>query len=361
MNSADRSKPAYLIEIATPFVAVIAGLAFCYFAAPVIVPVIVGISLAYVFYPVVKYLKRHRIPNLPAVLIVAFCAIILFAGISVLIYYQGVRFLQAFPEIKSGAEQFLITQLTNLREPINKFFPNLIPAGQEEQIVKDALRDFDYEKIGKAIFRGLGSVFPILGNLILIAIISFFILLEADGFKKNLTLVFGEDNKETARQILSEINRQISAYFALKFTITIALAVIYTLGLLLMGIDYAYIWGPLAGLVSLVPFIGAYAGAVPPMLMAAIQHNSIWWVIWVFMFFMVVQFFESYLVSPKLFGERANLNLTTVMVSTILWGWMWGAIGVLLAVPLTAALKVICSNLKPLNPVARILEGRMRF
>ena len=134
----------------------------------------------------------------------------------------------------------------------------------------------------------------------------------------------------------------------------------FTIGLLILGINYAYIWGPLAGAFSLVPIIGAYVGAVPPMIVAAIQNNSVLWALWVLILFMVVQFVESYVVTPKLVGDSANLNLTTVMVSTILWGWMWGMIGIILAVPMTAALKVICSHIEPLNPIARILTGKIK-
>jgi len=361
MNPKSNNQSDYLLEIAMPFIAIITGLAFCYFASPIIVPVIIGISLAYVFYPAVKFLKRFRVPHLAAVLIVSVIVLIVFAAFSMLIYYQGNEFFKALPSFKVKAELFLENQMVGFQQSINNIFPDLIPIGEEDQIIDDFFKGLDYQSIGTLAFKGLGSIFSFLGNLIFVLIIAVFLLLEVDIFKRNLTNAFGVERKVNTSKIMTEINRQISSYFALKFIITVGLAIVYTSGLLIMGVDYAYIWGPLAAAISLVPIIGAYAGAVPPMIVAAIQYNSPWWVLWIFIFFMVVQFIESYIISPKLFSEQSNLNLTTVIVSTILWGWMWGMIGVILAVPMTAAVKIVCTHIEPLNPIAKILEGKIKY
>lgn len=361
MNIRSNTKTAYLLEIAMPFIAIIAGLGFCYFAAPVIVPVIIGISLAYIFYPVVKFLKRFKIPHLAAVLIVTVIVVIVFAIFSIVIYYQGSEFIKALPSFSEKGELFLETQLQGFQQSINNIFPDLIPEGQEQTLVSDAFKELNYQSIGKLAFRGLGSVFSFLGNMIFVGIIAIFLLLEIDVFKRNLTHAFGKENQYATGKIMAEINSQISSYFAVKFMITVGLAILYTGGLLMMGIDYAYIWGPLAAAVSLIPIIGAYAGAVPPMLVAAIQYNSVWWLLWVFLFFMVIQFVESFIISPKILSEQTNLNLTAILVSTILWGWMWGMIGVILAVPMTAAVKIFCTHIEPLNPIAKILEGKIKY
>ena len=350
-----------LIKIAMPFVAVIAGLAFCYFAAPVIVPVIVGVSFAYILYPAVRFLKRFKIPHLAALFVVSFVVVILFGTFCLVIYYQGTELIKALPEFKVKAEMFLTEQAENFRHTINRFFPEVIPEGEEQKLVNDLVAQLDYQKIGELAFKSLGSRFSLFANAILIGIIAFFIMLEVNVFKRNLVMVFGRENEQMSTEIMTDINHQISTYFALKFLITLGLSIVYTAGLLIMGIDYAYILGPLAGVVSLVPIIGAYAGAIPAMIVAGMQTGSALWLVWVFIFFTIVQFVESYVISPKLFGDSADLNLTTVMVSTILWGWMWGAIGVILAVPMTAAIKVICTHIEPLNPVAKLLEGKIKF
>jgi len=106
-----------------------------------------------------------------------------------------------------------------------------------------------------------------------------------------------------------------------------------------------------------VPYAGAYVGAIPPMIMAYVQHGSILPSIWVFVFFMVVQFVESNIIVPKMLGKQLNINLLAQLVSTIYWGWLWGAIGIVLAVPITAAIKVICDHVESLHPIGILLSG----
>ncbi len=356
-----KSKSAYLIEITMPFIAVLIGLAFCYFAAPIIVPLIVGISLAYVFYPAVKSLKKLKIPHLAALFIVSIVAVVIISFFTIIIYYQGTEFIKSFPAFKAEAQDFLFEQFTSIKQYINSIFPELIPEGEASRLISEMFGQFDYQQIGTLAFKGLGSIFSFVGNMIFIGIIAFFLIMEVDVFKRNLSLAFGEENRTQTEKMMTEINHQISSYFALKFLITVGLAIVYTAGLLAMGVDYAYILGPLAAAFSLIPIIGPYAGAVPPMIVASIQYNSALWILWIFIFFSVIQFIESYVISPKIFGEAANLNLTSVIVSTILWGWMWGMIGVILSVPMTAAIKIICTHIEPLNPVARLLEGKIKF
>jgi predicted PurR-regulated permease PerM len=96
------------------------------------------------------------------------------------------------------------------------------------------------------------------------------------------------------------------------------------------------------------------------MITAYIQHNAILPVFWVFIFFMAVQFVESYIISPKLLGKQLNINLVAQWISMIYWGWLWGAAGVVLAVPITAALKVFCDHVEALHPFGILFAGDER-
>jgi predicted PurR-regulated permease PerM len=138
---------------------------------------------------------------------------------------------------------------------------------------------------------------------------------------------------------------------------TVALAIIFTVGLLIFDVSYAYVWGPLAGVLNLIPYIGAFIGMIPPVLVAAIQTGGITTPLWILLFMVVVQLLESNVVTPKLVGGKVNLNMLAVLLATVYWGWLWGMLGVLLAVPITAAVKVICSHIEPLRPIAVLLGG----
>jgi len=74
-------------------------------------------------------------------------------------------------------------------------------------------------------------------------------------------------------------------------------------------------------------------------------------------FFLILQFLEGNIITPKLVGNRININLTSVLIATVYWGWLWGGVGIILAMPITAALMVICDHIQPLRPIGNLLEG----
>jgi predicted PurR-regulated permease PerM len=145
-----------------------------------------------------------------------------------------------------------------------------------------------------------------------------------------------------------------------KLGVTIGLSIIFTIGLLIMNVKYAYVWGPLAGVMNLIPYIGAIIGAIPPVVVVGVTKGSFSWMIWVALFFAIVQLFESNLITPKLTSDSVDLNPLAVLVASIIWGYLWGGIGVLLAVPITATVKVVCDNIEALEPIGVLLGGRGR-
>jgi predicted PurR-regulated permease PerM len=92
--------------------------------------------------------------------------------------------------------------------------------------------------------------------------------------------------------------------------------------------------------------------------MALIQSDSLWLPIGVAIFFTVVQIIESNIVTPKVLGDKVNLSPLAVLIASMYWGWLWGGIGVILAVPITAALKVVCDHIDSLKPIGILLGGR---
>ena len=176
--------------------------------------------------------------------------------------------------------------------------------------------------------------------------------------KSKLLHAFGSTQTEAAQSILTEINSQIRAFIQVKFWTTVVLSIVFTLGLLVLGVKYPYIWGPLAGVANLIPFVGSVLGAVPPVIMALIQSDGLLKPVLVIIFFTVVQLIESNLVSPKIMGDKVNLSPLAVLIASLYWGWLWGGIGVVLAVPITAALKVVCDHVETLKPIGILLGGR---
>jgi AI-2 transport protein TqsA len=333
---------------ALPFLAVAAVTAFLYFASPIVIPVIIAASLAYILSPAVSLLKKLKIPHALAVILVLLISFFIIGAIGYLLFAQTNSLIQDLPMYWNSIVEFS-TQL------LNEYKAFLPQTGNLD------LRSFqlkDFSGVTKYLFRGISSTVSLLFSLFLILFLTFFILNDQDMLKEKLISAFGKSEKETAGNILSEINKQIRAFLLVKFATSAGLAVIFTIGLLIIGVNYAYIWGPIAGLLNLIPYIGSIIGAIPPLIVAGVEFKAIMPMIWVLLLFVIFQNLEGNIISPKLIGDKLNLSPLAVLVSVMFWTWLWGAIGIILAIPITASIKVICDNVESLEPIGILLGGK---
>jgi len=337
-----------LQTFALPFIALAAVTAFLYFASPIVIPVIIAASLAYILSPAVSLLKKLKTPHILAVILILLISFFILGVIGYFLVAQANNLIQDLPIYWNSVVEFS-TQL------LNEYKTYLPQTGDFD------LRDFqlqDFSGVTKYLFRSISSTISVIFSLFLILFLTFFILNDQEMLKEKLIRAFGKSEKETARNILSEINKQISGFLLVKFGTSAGLAVLFTIGLLIIGVNYAYIWGPLAGLLNLIPYIGPIIGAIPPLIVAGVQFKAIMPMIWVLLLFLIFQNLEGNIISPKLIGDKLNLNPLAILVSVMFWTWLWGAIGIILAIPITASLKVICDNVESLEPIGILLGGK---
>jgi predicted PurR-regulated permease PerM len=342
-----------LESIALPILTVMAGTAFLYFSAPFIVPLVAAIALAYILSPAVDLLKKARIPHTLAVLIVMAIGAVALLGTGYLVFQESMGLASELPQYYETVKGWLIEGLTAYAS-FQQTTGRLLPVLDESLLERISFADFS--GVGAYIFKGLGSVFSSVMGLALIVLLTVFLLLDRESIRRRLTMVLGGD-PAVSRKIIDDINLQIRGFMLVKFVTTVGLAIVFTVGLLMLDVSYAYVWGPLAAVMNLIPYVGIVIGMVPPAIMAAIQTGGITSPLLVIFFMEAVELLESNVITPKLVSDKVNLNLLAVLLSTVYWGWLWGMVGILLAVPITAAIKVVCAHIEPLKPIAVLLGG----
>lgn len=340
-----------LPAIAVPFLAVMAAAAFCYFARPIMVPLVTSLTLAFLLAPVVSFLSRWM-PRTLAVLLVVGLAAGLLGGAGFLIIQQGGKLVREAP-----------AYLQALKERVGELesWPQLLPepfAGALADTLpelKDQIGSVNVPAITGQLFAGIGSVLGFLGWASLVALLSIFILLDMPRMQQQLMRLMGPRHELAMKSALDDINVQLRTFLTIKIGISAVLGVVATIGLVLMGVPYAWVWGPLTGVLNIVPYVGGLISSIPPVLMMVIQRDTLAPAIWVAVFLVVLQQIEGNIVTPKLMGGKVQLNVVSVLVASMVWGWLWGALGVLLAIPITAAIKVVCDRIEPLRPIAVLL------
>lgn len=346
------NKSITLSTVALPVLAVSAAAAFFYYAAPILIPMTIAAATAYTLVPVVEFLKRMKIPHFLAVFIVMLILLAIGGFIMTVIIFEAIDLAGELPQYQQDVINYFNSAsdyITSHLDKLTSIFPQI--------------KDFKFEpgyfaEAGKILFKSLGSITGIAFQAFLLFFLTFFMLSDYRMFVDKFKLLFGADKQATTSNMLDQIDRQLRGFINVKVGVTIGMSVVLTVGLLIMRVPYAYIWGPLAGILNLIPYVGAIIGAIPPIVIAGINSGSWSAMIAPGLLFLIVQILESNLITPKLTSDSVDLNPLAVLVSSIIWGYLWGAIGVILAVPITAAVKVVCDNVESLEPIGVLLGGR---
>lgn len=192
--------------------------------------------------------------------------------------------------------------------------------------------------------------------LIATMVLLYFFLASGDLFLEKLVKVLpGFAEKRRAVEIVRDIERQISGYLLTVTGVNISLAVVVSLAMYLWGMPNPLLWGAMAGMLNFIPYVGSFIGLGAMTLAAAFTFEHPSMVAMVAGTYLMLTALEGNFLTPHVLGHKMALNPVVVLVSVLFWGWLWGAVGALLAVPLTASFKIIFDQIPSLSPLGEFL------
>jgi predicted PurR-regulated permease PerM len=205
--------------------------------------------------------------------------------------------------------------------------------------------------------RVSGSTATILATVITVTFLTYFLLASLPVFRKKIAEIIGSRaGARNMEQVLGEIEAQMSRYMLLN-TLTSLGVGLATWGFLqLVGLPNSLLWGVLAFFMNFIPYAGALVTTVVVGAAALVSFDDTGRVLLVLGGLIAINVVEGNFVTPHLMGRHLPLNPVTIFLSLLYWGWVWGPVGTLLAVPITVMLQVIFSNIEPLKPVALLLD-----
>lgn len=230
------------------------------------------------------------------------------------------------------------------------FIPNL-----EKDELFDELRKVAGESIGQLLSQTFSSTTSILTGVLTSIIFTFLFLVYRSEFVSALTQFFSEGNRQRARTMFLDVQKVGQRYLLGMFVMISILGTVNSLGLWLIGIDNAFLFGFLAGILAIIPYVGTVFGASIPIVYTFIAYDSLWLTFWVALMFWFVQLIESNVLSPKIVGGSLKLNALAAILSIIIGASVWGIAGMVLFLPLTAMLKVVSEQFKQLQPLALLI------
>jgi predicted PurR-regulated permease PerM len=318
-----------------------------YYASSVVITLICSIGIAFVLDPGVKLLERLRVPRWLASLFMVLLTLAIIYVLIYLVYDRIVAFMDDLPRLAARLRQ-IVAHIQVTTKSIQQSTTGILPSGADATV--PAVRVQQESPWVQFALRGMGSLYAFAVTVMFIPFLVFFMLTSKDHIWAATLNLFSLERRQQAEDVLRGISRMVREYVLGNILVALISAALITPAFSIIELRYALLMGPLAAFLSLIPYIGVALGMLPPMLIALVQYDRMEPFLTIALTVVIVHFLAINFLTPKLVGSRVKLNALTVTIAMMFWGWLWGGIGLVLAVPITAALKAVCDNVHVLKP-----------
>jgi predicted PurR-regulated permease PerM len=325
--------------------------AFLYFTSEVVVPLLLAVLVAYFLDPVVGAFERLHIPRALGALVVMLAVTAALAGLGYLVVLRADQFLEDWPRY-SGALRHVTTAFDRQLTTVEKGVDAISPVTEKG---KTAVRTVEPPPVREWLLRGVGSLYSILLVATFVPFLVFFMLAAKPRIWKATIELFPDEDRDRVQAALDEVSSMLRRIVAGNALIALILMLASWGFFLLMHLKYPFLLGSVSGVLNLVPYLGALLAWIPPFLIGLAQWNTVGPYLLVAAILSLLHIIGMNVLMPAIVGRRVHLNALAVTVALLFWGWLWGGIGLLLAIPITATVKVICDHSDGWEPLGRWL------
>ena len=317
-------------------------------AKGILIPLSLALVFALLLYPLSERLERVLVPRSIASVI---CILLLIGSVLAIGYMFGLQLESIsteLPEISVRADK----KLSEIQEYLAATFG--IKETAQAAYVRRAVNDFLQNS--SAIYETTFTITAgILNYLVVVPIALFFMLYYRTFFKDFLYQVTPRQQHDRLERVLEQIQRVMQEYILGLFTVIGIVAALNIIGLSLVGIKYAIFFGFLAALLTIIPYVGIFIGSLLPILYALFTTDSLFYPIAVAVVFWLVQVLEGNFITPKVVGNKVQLNPFAAILALLVGGAIWGPAGMILFIPFLAMLKVVFDAVESLQPLGYVL------
>ncbi len=374
-------------HLAIPIVALGVIIAILYFGRVFFITSILAVTIAFILEPFVALLVQIRLPRSLASFVVCTLALLFIYMMGMGAYSQLAAIYGELPKYGQRIGDIIDTVQQKIQATEERTYQLVVPARQRQQEEERVRAQQAAEQARKKSRRAapapvvtpevpapipevriheentpiadyiasrLASFYQILLMVSFVPFLVYFMLSWRDHINRSFLQFFHGEDRLVAARSLQGIAEMVRAFVVGNFLLGLLLAFLSSTAFWLMRLPYPLLVGPLSGFLSLVPYVGLPMAMIPP-LFTALGINQVSTYVLVMAVVSLLHLVAMNLLYPKIVGSRVHLNPLVVTFSLMLWGFLWDAAGLLLAIPLTAGLKAVCDNVKGLRPIGKFL------
>jgi predicted PurR-regulated permease PerM len=325
--------------------------AFLYFASDVMVTLLLAALVAYFLDPVVGLFERIRIPRALGALVVMLAVSAIFVGLGYLVALRADQFLTDWPRYSTALRR-VTTVFDRQMTLLEKGVESIAPATEK---LRTQQRSVEPPPVRDWLIRGAGSLYPVLVMTAFLPFLVFFMLAAKPRIWKATIELFPDEHRDRVRGALDEVGAMLRRFVAGNALVAGILMLASWGFFAAIDLKYPFLLGFVSGVMNMVPYLGALLAWIPPFLIGLAQWTTIGpWVI-VASVLTGLHIVGVNVLMPAIVGRRVHLNALAATAALLFWGWLWGAAGLILAIPVTATVKVICDHSEGWEPVGRWL------
>ena len=344
------AKSSWMSTLASTAV-VIAAL---YLAKGLLVPLTLAVLLSFLLRPVCDWLERRRLGRIPAVLVTAILGFTMLGIVAWIAVVQMTHLAPKIPEYQSNIQAKLSSVNEYAAAALSKVTKTAPGVGQNpllsEQTAEPqgtnelpfSVRVLSSPASPLQVFGGMfGTLLEVLGTIGIVIVLVVFFLIRREDLRDRFIHLVGKGHVTVTTQMLEDAGARVSRYLSMLFLINVTFGISVGIGLYLIGVPNAILWGILAAALRFIPYIGPWiAAAMPIGLSMAISTGWVAPILTVGLF-VVLELFSNNVLEPWLYGKNTGVSAVAVLVAAVFWMWLWGPVGLLLATPLTVCLLVV--------------------
>ena len=330
-------------------------LLFCYYAQGVVITLFLSILLAYCLDPIVEVLERGRIPRTIGSLVSVLLLVALLSGLGYALWNRTSAFASNWPRYSEVLRKAVdAVESKVLRLDGRTVGTDAAAQPEQQQAQRSAVED---NFLRTLVLRGMGSLYAIFLEITFLPFLVFFMLAGKRKAWHGTLQLFPASRRTQVKETLEDLRDVLRDYLLGMSVVTLLVVAISSLFFWFLGLDYPILAGLVSGLLNMVPYIGAVLAWLPAFLLALSKWNTLGVFVIIAVVLTGIHVFAQNFVAPQLVGRRVQLNAVAITISLLFWGWVWGGMGLILAIPITASLRVVCDHTEKWKPIGRWMSA----
>lgn len=326
-----------------------------YFARAFFMPVMLAFLLALTLTPIVRFLRKHGIPEVVSATLLVLLSIFIFTAAG---------YLLSGPVIDLINNSYSIgQQLTERLAPFRRPLERMTDLAHQLEALTETSQEPGLQRVAVApsgiLSTAAGNILEAGTAITIVFVLSLFLLASGTLFYEKIVQSFASmTQKKRALRVVYDVEREISHYLLTVSIINVSLGTVIGLGLWGLGMPNPLVWGAMAALLNFLPYVGALMTVLIVAVIALISFDTIAYALLAPAFVVLCDVVEGQFVTPMVVGRRLEINAVAIFIAIAFWSWLWGFVGALMAVPLLVVIKVFCDHFESLSRFGNFLAAQ---